>query len=431
MSSGTRIQPPEWSPSPVGLLTGMALGLLASGCGTFGLKRGSTDTAEDSAGAVDELTIFSVYPDSSPLNTTTEVSIQGTGFDSDVTLMFGSTEVDVTVLSSTEIIAFCPEVPVEAKVDVTVTSAQGVAVLPEGFTYSDQDPNEEGGDDGGDGGDAGDDGGDDSGDDGGGDSGDDGTDNSGLVTGYVEHNYFVVGCPTCLGFADYTSIEALALFHPPTTSSWYDWFPRQGSCTVNPARTFPTSTFYDVGTNVLLSAGTTTRTLRRVIDGTTTSYQASTNDDGSFVRNTRYDVLAPFDDPPLSAPSVLRTIPSGFSSIEPQDIFLDMPYAFPALSASAARFTWAPAGTADGVMIAVHLFDETGSVYRGEVLCWAADSGVFQVPLSDLATLAFEYDLAMIYYYKFTLSSGINPEDGSTIEAASAFGGIGTATILP
>ena len=133
----------------------------------------------------------------------------------------------------------------------------------------------------------------------------------------------------------------------------------------------------------------------------------------------------------MSAPAVLRTVQSGFSSIEPQDIFLDTPYAFPYMSASSAVFTWAPTGTADGVMIDILLFDSANGNYRGEVLCWVSDNGGFQVPFSDLATVAYEYDLAVIYYYKFTLSSGINPNDSSTIESASAFGGIGTATILP
>lgn len=406
----------------------VAVALLVPACGVFGLKSGDTATsAIDTAPVVSEITISSVYPDRSPLNTATEVEVRGTGFEGAVTLSFGSTLVDVTVLSDTELIATCPEVPVEASVDVTVTSDLGVAVLSDGFTFSDSATGDDGGsgsDDGGE--DGGDDGGDSSGDSG----GDDGTDNSGMVTGYVEHNFYAVGCPSCLGFPDYASVESFAVFHPPVTGSWYDWFPRQGSCDVNPNRRFPTTTFDDVGNTVLLSAGSTSRSLQRVVDGGNTLYQATTTDDGSFVRNTSYDLLAPYDDPALSASGVLRTIPSGFSSIEPQEIFLDTPYAFPYLSASAAVFTWAPTYTADGVMVSIHIFDSTGATYRGEVLCWAADNGGFQVPLSDIATLAYEGDLAMIYYYKFTLSSGINPLDGSTIEAASAFGGIGTATIV-
>jgi hypothetical protein len=347
----------------------------------------------------------------------------------EVTLRFGNTLVDVTVLSDSELIATTPAVPVEASVDVTVTSDLGEAVLTNGYAFLENVPDDGGsGGDSGAGGDAG------SGDDSGSGSGSDGgsgTDNSGLVTGYAEHNYYVVGCPSCLGFADYVSLESIALFHPPATGSWYDWFPRQGTCEVNPGRSYPTSTFTDVGTTALLSAGSSTRSLSRVRDGSMTYYSANTIDDGSFVRNTSYDLLAPYATPALSAPGVLRTISTGFTNIQPESLFYDDLYAFQTMSASSAVFSWAPAGTADGVVVNIHIFDSTGSSYRGEVFCWVSDSGYFQVPFNDIATLAYSGDLAMIYYAKTTLSEGINPDDGSTIEASSAFGGIGTATIIP
>jgi hypothetical protein len=391
----------------------LALLVFATGCGVLGLKGVDTgNVEEDTAGLTQSVSVVSIAPDRGPLNTATDVTIRGTGFTGDVVLAFGNTQVDVVVLSDTELLASTPEVPVEASVDITVTSDLGEAVMMNGFIFSDAAT-----DDGGSGGSD--------------DSGGTGTDNSGLVSAYVEHSYYVVGCPACLGYPDYVSLESFAVFHAPVAGSWFSWLPPQGTCTVNPSRSGPASSFLDVGSTVLLSAGTASRTLAKGMEGGMTYYASTTSDNGSFVRNTRYDLLAPYASPPIDAPGVLRTIPTGFTSIEPQAIFYDDYYAFPDFSASAAAFSWGPTSTADGVVIDIHLYDSTGSVYRGDIFCWVADNGYFQVPFADIATLAYEQDLAMIYYYKYTMSDGINPDDGSTIQAGSAFGGIGTATIWP
>ncbi len=406
--------------SSLALLLGPLLG--GAACGTFGLK--GSETGQDSAveGIADTLTVASVSPEWGPLNTETEVTVRGSGFRGAVTFAFGNTEVEPFVLSDTELIVTTPSVPVEAAVDITVTSDLGEVVLPNGFFFTDSAPPDDGGDSG-----TGDGGG--SGSGGSSDGGSGGTDNSGTVTAYVEHNYFVVGCPTCLGYGGYESVESFAIFHAPTTGSWFDWFPRQGSCAVNPPRTHPTSSYTDVGSTALLQAGATSVDMSRTRDGAMTYYSKMSTNGTSYSRNTSYDLLAPYATPAIEAPSVLRTIPSGFTSIEPIALFNDSYDAFVPFDAGAARFSWSPAGTADGVVISFLIFDSTGSTYHGEVFCWVADSGYFQVPLTDLAAVAYSGDLAMVYYYKFTLGEGTNPSDQSTIESASAFGGLGTITL--
>ena len=418
---------PRSRPLPAPRLALVLLAASTSGCGVFGLKGIDTSVEVDTGGLTEAVSIVSIAPDRGPLETETDVTLRGTGFTGDVTLKFGNTAVDVTVLSDTELVASTPSVPVEASVDVTVTSDLGEAVLLSGFTFS----NNAGGDDGGGDDDGGSGSGDDGGDDGGtGDDGGSGTDNTGKVTGYAEHNYFIIGCPSCLGYADYTSIESFAVFHPPTTGSWFDWFPRQGSCTVNPSRNHPTSTYTDVGSAALLQSGSAARTMTRAQEGALTYYTSTTLDDGSFVRNTSFDVLAPYATTPVSAPGALRTISTGFTSIEPIAIFNDSYSAFTPMSASSAYFSWAPASTADGVVIDLLIFDSLTGDFRGEVMCWANDSGGFQVPFADIAAAGtYIGDLGMVYYYKFTKSSGVDAADGGTIETASSFGGIGTITI--
>jgi len=395
--------------------------LLSTGCGVFGLK--GLDTAEpvvDTGGLTEQVTLVSISPDRGALNTETDVTIRGTGFLGEVGLSFGNTAVDVTVISDTELIATTPAVPVEAAVDVTVTSDLGEAVMMGGFRFTD-DP---GGDDGGSG-----DGGDDGGGSGSGSGSGSGDDNSGMVTGYAEHNYFVVGCPSCLGYAGYESVESFAIFHPPTNGSWFDWMPRQGQCVVNPNRSHPTSSYSDMGSTALLSAGSSSVSMSKATEGGMTYYASTSSSSTAFARNTSYDLLAPYAATPLSVSGAVRTISTGFSSIEPIDIFNDSYSAFTPFYASSAVFSWSPAGNSDGVVIAFLIFDATGSTYRGEVFCWVADNGVFQVPVSDLASVAYSGDLAMVYYYKSTHGYGIHPDDGSTIETSSAFGGLGTITL--
>ncbi|HCH63204.1 MAG: hypothetical protein CL927_03355 [Deltaproteobacteria bacterium] len=272
----------------------------------------------------------------------------------------------------------------------------------------------------------------DSGDDTGSTGAGDGTgeDATGLVSGYVEHNFFAIGCPSCFGFSDATLIESSAALHAPTAGSWRSWFPPIDTCVVDPTRTPLVASTDDLGGSVALSAGSITRQLARTTNGTLTTYAASSSDDGSFAQNTTYDLSAPDATPSLTISSVLQTIPTGFTAIEPLSMFSDIDSAFQAFSASSADFSWAPAGTADGVAITIQVYDSYDTTYQGEVFCFVSDSGTFQVPVSSFAAF-FEGDLAAIYVSKVMLSEAINPTDGSTVEGMSVFGGIGTATLYP
>jgi hypothetical protein len=96
---------------------------------------------------------------------------------------------------------------------------------------------------------------------------------------------------------------------------------------------------------------------------------------------------------------------------------------------SGAGFSWAPTGVSDAVVIDILVFDSWSGSLSGEIFCVANDSGYFVVPPSNFGAF-YEYDLAAIYLYRWNVSEAISPVDGSTIQGMTAFGALGSATIV-
>ena len=102
----------------------MALAIFSIACGSGG--NGGGDTI---------LEILSISPSSGGVRGGDEVTITGTGFGSDVTVLLDETEIEVVSSSSEEISIITPPAPRGGPVDVTVQSGQETAVAEDGFTY--------------------------------------------------------------------------------------------------------------------------------------------------------------------------------------------------------------------------------------------------------------------------------------------------------
>ncbi len=385
--------------------------LLLAACGTVGLDPKAGDGGAGDTGAAAPVRIDALDPDAAPLAGGTEVLVRGAGFEGEVAFWFGGTEVEVTVLGDDELAVTTPEVHAEGTVDVRVRSDLGEATLADAFTFTDAA---------GDGG-AGDGG---SGDGGSGDGG-----AEGLVSGLVELDYIAVGCPSCFGLTTNLLVDGSAVFHAPTATGWADWMPPAGSCAVDPARTTPTSSFEDVGGHVYLEMGSSVSIdLQRQGDA---SYLSSGLGSDDYVKNAAYDLSVPDggDLGPFATEGVIQTATS-ITSLEPIALFADGSGAFSPLSASAASFSWAPSGTGLDMVIDIVVFNAAGTTQKGEIFCVSDDTGSATVPASAFSSFA-SGDLAAVYVYRYGYSTATNPVDGSTIEGATAFGALGTATLRP
>ncbi len=384
-------------------------------CGTMGLDTDKSDTASLDSGALASLRIDSVVPNYGPLGGGAEVVLSGAGFDAGAVVWFGGAELEATRIDSATLLVVSPAVPVEATVDVRVVTPSGEAVLPGGFTFTDAV-----GGDGGDGGDG-------DGDGGSGDGGD-GGDNSGLLTGRVQMDYLVIGCPSCFGFPSNLAVDAGVWLHDPVAGTWLDDLPPNGSCVRDPTPSAPTTRFRDVGNAVYLESGASAALAlsRSALDGQTV-YLASGLAGDDYVRNAAWDLVVPGLS--LTVPGALRTT-GGFTDIQPLTMLNDGGQAFWPLSASAAVFSWAPAGVADAVVVDILVFDPASGAQVGEVLCAANDTGALQVPPAGFDGF-YEGDLVAIYLYRWETTRSTRPDDGSTVEGMTLFGGLGTGSLTP
>ena len=107
-------------------LTGLlpAALLLAASCGSGG--NGGEDTI---------LEVLSISPASGGVRGGDEVTITGTGFGSEITVLLDETEVEVQSSSGEEISIITPPAPRGGPVDVTVQSGQETAIVEDGFNY--------------------------------------------------------------------------------------------------------------------------------------------------------------------------------------------------------------------------------------------------------------------------------------------------------
>ena len=408
-------------PARAGLLGRcVALAIPAAGCGVPGLASPAKDSGVEVVGggqAEAAVGIDALLPASAPLESPTAVEVTGWGFDGEVRFWFGNSEVPVEVLGPRRLRVTTPSVRAEAAVDVRVRSALGEAELVDGFWFTNTPTGGDSGTSGGTGG------GDGSADSGSGDA-------TGLVSGYVELGLYVVGCPSCLGFAEPIVGEAYAVLHEPMTGAWLDWLPSTGRCVNDPRRTGLTSAGRDDGPSLFLQGGAAGIALNRVRDGSSATYIASGLGTAEMPYNTSFDLLAPSATVPYTVTGAVRTVRDAFDAFEPIELLNDGAYAFAELSAGYALFQWAPTGVADAMMINIQVYDGRTGAYRGEILCAAADSGSFVVPSSAFGDY-YADDLAAVWIYRWSMTDAIAPLDGSTIQGAHAVGLIGTATLVP
>ena len=212
-------------------------------CGSVGLDQQKPGAGTTAAG----VTLTDVSPGWGPPDAETAVTLTGTGFEGTVTAWFGNAEVSVSRVDANTLVATAPAAGVEATVDVVVRSDLGEATLPGGFTYSVEPIEETDADT-------------DADSDSDADADADTDTAAGQVGGLVQFTLLQVACPSCLGYTDSLLVEATAGFHRPTSASWVDWLPREGSCVVNPSPAAAASTFLDGGEWLYLTSGSTSCT---------------------------------------------------------------------------------------------------------------------------------------------------------------------------
>lgn len=386
----------------------MILGVLL-GCGVGGLQ--VRPDVYDS-GAEDEapVAIDRLDPDWSVPDEATAVTIEGRGFVGEVTVEFGRTVAEATVIDENTLVVTAPAAGIETQVDVVVVSELGTATAAGAFTWAESEPADTG--DPGDSGDTGD------------------TDpewaNEGKTGGLIQFSMVQIACPSCLGYPSGIEVAATAGFHGPTSSSWVDWLPREGDCTENPSPRPASSDFLDAGEWLSLRSGSANVQLR-VADGV---YESSGLDDSDFVRNAGWVVAVEggADIPDFEVANAFYT-PESISTLTPTEMLYTQPQsAFSArISKSRANFGWGPAGGTDSFAVVVDVYSPQGA-YQAQVFCLAADAGSLTVPSTYLSRYA-NNSLLVIGMYRYVVGAFQRPDDGSSVETMINFGVIGTGIL--
>jgi hypothetical protein len=372
---------------------------LGAGCGTMFLE-----PLNDSGAPEEGLHIADIDPHYGPTAGGNEVTITGGGFEGTVVVRFGNAAADITVLDAGTISAIAPEAGMELTVDVSVTSSLGEVVDEGGYTFTDGEPPPD-------------------------------TDDTGSasgVGGLVQFSHLQVACTQCFDPpAAGVEVSALAAFHQATSSTWTDWLPANGSCAVNPSNTAPTSSFLDVGSNVHLTAGTSSITLTRTTVGGQVQYDAGPLNDGNFQRNTAYDLEAA-DGGSWGPFTVVDAVTTGqmITSIQPVElIYTDPREAFaPALSRSGSTISYSPYGGSGSFVLALDVYNAQGTSWLGSVVCRDYDNGSISIPASALSSFPANA-LSVVGMYRYGITWTPNPASGSNIEAVVSIGVLGTATI--
>lgn len=387
----------------------MILGVLV-GCGVGGLQvrpdvydSGSTDEAPV---AIDRLD-----PDWSVPDEATAVTIEGRGFVGEVTVEFGRTVVEATVLDENTLVVTAPAAGIETQVDVVVVSELGTATAAGAFTWAENEPVDTG--------DPGDT--DDTGDT------DSELPNEGKTGGLVQFSMVQIACPACLNYSSGLQVLASAGFHEPTTKSWVDWIPREGDCVENPSPVQASNNFLDAGEWLSYRSGSASVQLR-VVDDT---YEATGLDDGDFVRNAGWvvDVEGGSDVPAFEVENAFYT-PESLATLTPVEMLYTQPQsAFSArISKSRASFGWGPAGGSDSFAVVLDIYNAQGTSYMGQVFCLGSDGGSLSVPSGYLSAYP-NNALLVIGMYRYVVGTFQRPDDGSTVETLINFGVIGTGVL--
>ena len=255
----------------------------------------------------------------------------------------------------------------------------------------------------------------------------DGTVPSGAVGGVIDLLYNVTAYAAV---GEQVEFSANVRLHSPVEGSWLSWMPAMGTCQRDPVRTALVASGINLGGWAYLNQGSSA-SIAMGLDASTNTYVASNLAMEQWVSSASYGLVIPDFD--YDVPGVLVT-PGGFDDLQPIDILNPAELAFSApISAEAATFTWAPAGTSDGLAISIVVYDSLTAAVRGEINCWVPDVGAFTIPpeMFYSPTPFSVNDLLVILIHRYALTYSTSPVDGSVIEAVAKKGATGTGTLIP
>ena len=376
--------------------------IFTAGCDELGVKTTPYvyDTGtDDTTVPLEDFVVTDIDPNFGSPSGGTSVVISGNGFEGDVLVSFGNMDVDITVIDEQTILLETPSSPSEGQVHVTVESDIGSTTIDNGFTYTNSAPEET----------------DDTDTQDTQDTQDSGTPQStGLTGGLVEMWRKVYACPTCFtpAFPQQT-IEASASIHEPAQGSWLSWFPPLNSC--DTVLNYPNlGTSNDLGAVSLTANGSAINLAFDASNGTYTNMNVPTT---SFQYNTVYGMQSNV----VSFQSVLQT-PSTFEMVEPSGM-LDTQGFIQPFSKNNFAILWGSSGTTDTILFLLEVYGQSGSY--DTVTCLTTDSGGLGLDPALLSNFAAQ-DLLIVSLYRMQLTGAIHPDNGSTVEAVSAVGVIGT-----
>ena len=379
--------------------------ILTTGCDELGVKTtpyiydtGDTDTTAP----LEDFVVTDIDPNFGSPSGGTSVVISGNGFEGDVAVSFGNMDVDITVIDDETILLETPSSPSEGQVDVTVESDLGTTTIENGFTYTNAAPEDT-----------------DTDTQDTEDTQDTGTPQStGLTGGLVEMWRKVYACPTCFtpAFPQQT-IEASVSIHTPAQGSWISWLPPLNSC-VSVLNYPDLGNSIDLGSVSLTSNGTS---IPLMLDTTSGSYTNMNVPTTSFQYNTIYGVQSNV----ISFQSVLQT-PTVLDVVEPAGLLDPQGFVQPFSKSNFAIF-WGPTGTTDTILFLLEVYGQDGGY--DTVTCLTTDSGGLGLDPTLLSAFTAE-DLLIVSLYRMQLTGAIHPDNGSTVEAVSAIGVIGTGYLI-
>jgi hypothetical protein len=377
------------------------------GCEELGVKTTPIpfDTADTNSDIpLEDFVVIDIDPNFGSPAGGTSVSISGNGFEGDVAVSFGNLELDITVIDAQTIVLETPSSPSEGQVDVTIESDIGSVTIDDGFNYTNDAPDTEDTDT------------QDTEDT---QSTDTGTPQStGLTGGLVEIWRRLYACPDCFNPAfPQQVIEASASIHDPVQGSWISWLPPLNSC--ESVLTYPNlGASLDLGQVSLTGNGTA---INLSFDSQSGSYINSNVPTTSFQYNTVYGLQSNL----VSFQSLLQT-PSTPEVIEPAGMLDTQGFVQPFSKSNFAIF-WGPTGTTDTILFLLEVYGQNGSY--NTVTCLTTDSGGLGLDPALLSSFSAQ-DMLVVSLYRMQLTGAIHPDNGSTIEAVSAVGVIGTGYLV-
>ena len=373
------------------------------GCDELGIKRSTIlDTGTDTEEPAEEFTVIDISPNYGAISGGTSVSILGNGFEGDVEVEFGNLPIDITVIDPETILFQTPSSPVETAVDVTVRSDLGEVTIENGFTYTNDAPDEDT----------------DTQDTDVTDTGSGSTGSTGLTGGLVEMWRKVYACPSCFDPpVQQQTIEASVSIHTPIQGSWLSWLPPLNSC-------ISVLNYPDLGNSINLGSVS--------ITGNNTIINLNLDQaQGSYLNNMvaptdyEYQTLYGLQTNDVSFGQILQT-PSIIDSIEPSGLLDAQGFVQP-FSKSNFGVWWGPNGSTDTILFLLEVYGQTGSY--DTVTCLTTDSGGLGLDPTLLSNFV-SGDLLIISLYRLQLTGAIHPDNGSTVEAVGAVGIIGTGYLV-